>query len=87
MTQSILARAFRGDLSADFREAVRNWKDLDTEVRGRYVFVLPEDEQETILNADEFSMEPARRLMERIGEERAKLEGGKRNTKARVRKG
>ncbi|MBU4491503.1 MAG: hypothetical protein KKD69_03470 [Euryarchaeota archaeon] len=25
------ARAFRGDLSADFSEAVINWKDLDAE--------------------------------------------------------
>ena len=70
MTQSILARAFRGDLSADFREAVQNWKDLDAEARGRYVFVLPEEEREKVLNADEFPMEPASRLLERIGDEK-----------------
>ncbi len=74
MTQSILARAFRGDLSADFREAVRNWKDLDAEARGRYVFVLPEEEREKVLNADEFPIEQASRLLERIGEEREKNE-------------
>jgi type I restriction enzyme S subunit len=73
MTQSILARAFRGDLSADFRGAVRNWKDLDVEVRGRYVFVLPEAERQTVLNGDEFPMEPASRLLERIGEEKGKI--------------
>ncbi len=78
MTQSILARAFRGDLSADFREAVRNWKDLDAEARGRYVFVLPEEEREKVLSADEFPIEPASRLLERIGEERAKQESSKR---------
>jgi hypothetical protein len=70
MTQSILARAFRGDLSADFREAVRNWKDLDAEARGRYVFVLPEEEREKVLNGDEFPIESSSRLLERIGEER-----------------
>jgi type I restriction enzyme S subunit len=70
MTQSILARAFRGDLSADFREAVRNWKDLDAEARGRYVFVLPEEEREKVLNGDEFPIESSNRLLERIGEER-----------------
>jgi hypothetical protein len=73
MTQSILARAFRGDLGADFREAVKNWKDMDAEARGRYVFVLPEDEREKVLNADKFPMEPASRLLERIGEEKGKI--------------
>lgn len=47
------ARAFRGDLSANFREAVKNWKDLDAEARGKYIFVLPEDEREKVLT-DEF---------------------------------
>ncbi len=87
MTQSILARAFGGDLSADFREAVKNWKNLDAEARGKYVFMLPEEEREKVLNEDEFPMEPASRLLERIREERAKLEGSKRSTKARIRKG
>lgn len=72
MTQSILARAFRGDLSADFREAVKNWKELDAEARGRYIFVLPEEEREKVLNGDEFPMEAAGQLLERIGEERGK---------------
>jgi len=72
MTQSILARAFRGDLSADFREAVRNWKDLDAEARGRYVFVLPEEEREKVLNADEFPIEPASYLLRRVMEEKGK---------------
>ena len=35
MNQSILARAFRCDLSAEFREAVKNWKDMDAEACGR----------------------------------------------------
>ncbi|MCX9073214.1 MAG: hypothetical protein OIN88_00940 [Candidatus Methanoperedens sp.] len=35
MNQSILARAFRGNLSAEFREAVKNWKDMDAEACGR----------------------------------------------------
>lgn len=83
MTQSILARAFRGDLSADFREAVRNWKDLDAEARGRYVFVLPEEKRERVLNGDEFPMEPASRLLERIGEEKGKISG----VKTRISKG
>ncbi len=81
MTQSILARAFRGDLSADFREAVKNWKNLDAEARGRYVFVLPEEEREKVLNADEFPMELASRLLERIGEERTRNTLEKKNHK------
>lgn len=73
MTQPILARAFRGDLSADFREGVKNWKNLDVEARGRYVFVLPEEEREKVLNADEFPMEPVSTLLKRIGEEKEKM--------------
>lgn len=83
MTQSILARAFRGDLSGDFREAVKNWKDLDAQARGRYVFVLPEEERERVLNGNEFPMEPASRLLERIGEERPKI--GTKGNKPKVR--
>jgi len=86
MTQSILARAFRGDLSADFREAVRNWKDLDAEARGRYVFVLPEEEREKVLEADEFPMEPASRLLERIRNERTRNERGTKSTRIKGRK-
>jgi len=77
MTQSILARAFRGDLSADFRGAVRNWKELDAEKRGRYVFVLPEGEREKVLEADEFPMEDASELQRHIREERGKVGGAK----------
>jgi hypothetical protein len=87
MTQSILARPFRGDLSADFREAVKNWKDLDAQVRGRYVVVLPEEERETVLNADEFPIEPASRLLERIWDEREKIECSGRKLKGRRKAG
>ncbi len=86
MTQSILARALRGDLSADFREAVRNWKDLDVEARGRYVFVLPEEKREKVLDVDEFPMEPASRLLERIRDERTKNERGTKSTRIKGRK-
>jgi predicted thioredoxin/glutaredoxin len=39
--------------------------------------VLPEEEREKVLNADEFPMEAASRLMERIGEEKGKISGAK----------
>ncbi len=82
ITQSILAQAFRGELSADFREAVRNWKHLGQEERQRYLFTLPEDEREEALCSDEFPLESAERLLERIREERAKREREK-NTRAK----
>lgn len=87
MTQSILARAFRGDLSADFREAVRNWKDLDAEARGRYVFVLPEGEREKVLEANEFPMEAAGELLLRIRDEREKIEDSGKKLKGRGKAG
>jgi hypothetical protein len=35
-------------MSAHLRKAVKNWKYLDVETRGRYVFVLPEEKREKI---------------------------------------
>lgn len=83
LTQSILARAFRGELTADFREAVKNWKSLSLEERKKYIFTLPEAEQEKALYADEFPLEPAEQLLQRIREERAKREQEKKTARAR----
>ena len=85
ITQSILARAFRGELTADFREAVRNWKNLDLEERRKYIFTLPKEEQEKALYEDEFPLEPAEHLLERIRAERAKREGKGTKTRGRRR--
>jgi hypothetical protein len=35
--------------------------------------VLPEEEREKVLRADMFPMEPASRLLERIGEEKGQI--------------
>jgi type I restriction enzyme S subunit len=83
VSQSILARAFSGELTADFREAVKNWRNLGLEERKKYIFTLPEEEQGKVLEAGEFPLEPAERLLERIQEEFTKRELKRRSIKAK----
>lgn len=68
ITQSVLSRAFKGELTEDFRMAVKNWKILNLADRGKYLFTLPEDEQNKALHSDKFLLEPASVLLERIRE-------------------
>jgi len=78
MTQSVLSKAFRGELTADFRQAVKNWKTLGLEERKKYIPTLPEDEQEKALYSDTFPSESADHLLEHIGEKRTEsVEEGK----------
>jgi len=58
ITQSVFSKAFRRKLTADFREAVKNWKKLDLEERRKYIFILSEEERRKALYADEFPLEP-----------------------------
>jgi type I restriction enzyme S subunit len=68
ITQSVLSRAFKGELTEDFRMAVKNWKILNLADRGKYLLTLPEDEQNKALHSDKFLLEPASVLLERIRE-------------------
>ncbi len=86
LIQTILAQAFRGELTDDFREAVKNWKTLSLEERKKFIFTLPEEEQQKALYADEFPLEPAEQLLQRIREERAKREQEKKTARARKRR-
>lgn len=86
MTQSVLAKAFRGELTADLREAVRNWKSLGLEERKKYVFTLPEREQEKALHSNTFPLEPAGRLLEHSREDRPKRGQARKDRKPRTRK-
>jgi len=70
ISQSILTKAFRGELTADFRYAIKNWKNLDIEERKKYLIALPENDREKVLYSDEFPIEPASVLLERIRAER-----------------
>ncbi len=72
LTQAILKKAFNGELTADFREAVKKWKDLSIEERKKYLVALPEEEREEVLHADEFPIEPAEKILERIKEIKSK---------------
>jgi len=86
LIQTILAKAFRGELTADFREAVKSWESLSLDERNKYICNLPEEEQQKALYADEFPLEPAERLLERIREERAKRERDTKSTRTRAKK-
>ncbi|MBM3242820.1 hypothetical protein FJZ31_41700 [Candidatus Poribacteria bacterium] len=74
ITQSVLSKAFRGELTEDFRETVKNWKKLDLEERRKYIFILPEGEQREALYGDKFPLEPAGVLLKRIQEKSGKQE-------------
>jgi len=37
ITQSVLSKAFKGELTQDSRQAVKNWKNLSLERRKRYL--------------------------------------------------
>jgi len=86
LAQSILSNAFSGELTSDFREAVKNWRSLDQETRRNYAFILPQEEQEKVLHSDEFPMEPAVQLLERIQEQRGRRLRRKKTTRARRKK-
>jgi|Deesub1362B_J571_1020462.scaffolds.fasta_scaffold00761_10 type I restriction enzyme S subunit len=83
ISQSILAKTFKGELTADFREAVRNWKNLDVEERRKYLIALPEGEREEVLYSDEFPIEPASVLLERIKAERERQKKERKTRKGR----
>jgi len=75
ITQSILSKAFRGELTEDFREAVKNWKNLSLEERRKYLFTLPKRERRKVLYSDEFPLEPASALLSRIKGKETKSTG------------
>jgi len=68
ITQSVLSKAFRGELTQDFRQAVKNWKNLSLKRRKKYLFTLSEKERYKALYSDKFPLEPASVLLSCIQE-------------------